>query len=177
MGNRSDRLRPTADAKPLRWTCGLCKNIGKGEELGYTRAPERKGIEEPCCLRRLLWQQSDFQESYDCPAISEMIKDRGQVCLFLPKFHPELNFIELVWARAKHELRKLLTGSSQEFLELVLSVLDKIRADVSYLQRCARHCYRYMDYYNQGMDTLQAQNAAKVYRSHRKVGAAAAVQV
>lgn len=47
-----------------------------------------------CCMARLLSQQDDFanQESM----LESFIKEKGHLCLFLPKFHCELNPIELV---------------------------------------------------------------------------------
>ena len=47
-----------------------------------------------CCMARLLSQQDDFvnQESM----LESFIKEKGHLCLFLPKFHCELNPIEMV---------------------------------------------------------------------------------
>jgi hypothetical protein len=47
-----------------------------------------------CCLARLLSQQDDFKNQ---PSMLEtLIKSRGHECIFLPKFHCELNPIEMV---------------------------------------------------------------------------------
>jgi len=47
-----------------------------------------------CCMARLLSKQDDFhsQESL----LEQRIKARGHICMFLPKFHCELNPIEMV---------------------------------------------------------------------------------
>jgi len=47
-----------------------------------------------CCMARLLSQQEDFinQESM----LETLIKSAGHECIFLPKFHCELNLIEMV---------------------------------------------------------------------------------
>jgi len=47
-----------------------------------------------CCMARLLSQQEDFvnQESM----LEKHIKAAGHECIFLPKFHCELNPIEMV---------------------------------------------------------------------------------
>ena len=49
---------------------------------------------QSCCMARLLSQQEDFvnQESM----IETLIKGAGHECIFLPKFHCELNPIEIV---------------------------------------------------------------------------------
>jgi hypothetical protein len=48
-----------------------------------------------CCMARLLSKQDDFrlQESL----LEKKIKGRGHICAFLPKFHCELNPIEMVF--------------------------------------------------------------------------------
>jgi len=47
-----------------------------------------------CCMARLLSQQEDFINQ---PSMLEtLIKDAGHECIFLPKFHCELNPIEMV---------------------------------------------------------------------------------
>ena len=47
----------------------------------------------PCCLARLLFSYYDFY--YQKSAIATLIKERGHKCIFLPKFHCELNPIEM----------------------------------------------------------------------------------
>jgi hypothetical protein len=46
-----------------------------------------------CCMARLLSKQDDFclQESL----LEQKIKSKGHLCVFLPKFHCELNPIEM----------------------------------------------------------------------------------
>jgi transposase len=50
---------------------------------------------DDCCMARLLSKQDDFrlQESL----LEQKFKARGHFCVFLPKFHCELNPIEMVW--------------------------------------------------------------------------------
>ena len=49
---------------------------------------------QDCCMARLLSQQEDFT---DQPSMLEtLIKGAGHECIFLPKFHCELNPIEMV---------------------------------------------------------------------------------
>ena len=47
-----------------------------------------------CCMAHLLSQQEDFQNQ---PSMLEtLIREKGHICIFLPKFHCELNPIEMV---------------------------------------------------------------------------------
>ena len=67
---------------------------------------------ENCCLARLLSQQEDFTNQ---PSMLEtLIKGAGHECIFLPKFHCELNPIEMVSNHLFFHLLKLsLTNSAQ----------------------------------------------------------------
>ena len=47
-----------------------------------------------CCMARLLSQQDDFCNQVSM--LEELIRSRGHECIFLPKFHCELNPIEMV---------------------------------------------------------------------------------
>lgn len=47
-----------------------------------------------CCMARLLSQQEDFANQIS--ELEKVIVDAGHLCLFLPKFHCELNPIEMV---------------------------------------------------------------------------------
>ena len=53
-----------------------------------------------CCMQWLLLLQDDFKN--EKPLLQLIIEGAGHTCLFLPKFHCELNPIELVWGQAKH---------------------------------------------------------------------------
>ena len=54
-------------------------------------------------LRMLINSLSDFQAQQS--RITELVQARGHLCMFLPKFHCELNFIELYWCLAKWHTR------------------------------------------------------------------------
>jgi hypothetical protein len=49
---------------------------------------------ERCCMARLMSKQDDFR--LQKPLLEEKITERGHLCVFLPKFHCELNPIEMV---------------------------------------------------------------------------------
>jgi hypothetical protein len=92
------RLKPqkmtteTGEAKGLKQTL---------EERGFNVTNKRVKCapvcpfeNEDCCMARLLSKQDDFVNQ---PSLLEQtIKDRGHLCVFLPKFHCELNPIEMV---------------------------------------------------------------------------------
>ena len=84
------------------------QDIGVREELNTLAetaelehvAPEVSEKNLYCCAKRALSMQRDFQE--EKPLLQHIIEDRGHRCLFLPKFHCELNAIELYWGFAKY---------------------------------------------------------------------------
>ena len=55
---------------------------------------------EWCCMQRVLSLQEDFATKKSM--IQHYVESRGHVCMFLPKFHCELNPIELLWGYAKY---------------------------------------------------------------------------
>jgi hypothetical protein len=57
-----------------------------------------------CCMYKVMSLQEDFVN--EKPQLQHDLEARGHVCLFLPKFHCELNPIKLVWGYAKY--RELL---------------------------------------------------------------------
>lgn len=82
----------TGEAKGLQQTLeerGF--NVGKMRSKCSPVCPFEN---EQCCMARLLSKQPDFlnQESL----LETKIKARGHLCIFLPKFHCELNPIEMV---------------------------------------------------------------------------------
>ncbi|KAG2753861.1 hypothetical protein P692DRAFT_201705046, partial [Suillus brevipes Sb2] len=100
-------------------------DISQAEEV--EAAPES----EWCCMYRVLSLQEDF--ATEKPMIQHYIESRGHVCMFLPKFHCELNPIELLWGYAKyHEI-------------LVPQCLDMCETLI--IRRFFRKTWRYMDAY------------------------------
>jgi hypothetical protein len=55
--------------------------------------------ETDCCMQRVLSLQQDFRD--EKPLLQLIIEKAGHKCLFLPKFHCELNPIEMVWSQLK----------------------------------------------------------------------------
>ncbi|KIK49712.1 hypothetical protein GYMLUDRAFT_253663 [Collybiopsis luxurians FD-317 M1] len=96
-----------------------------------------------CCMQRLLSSQPDFM--VEKPLLQIVIERRGHKCLFLPKFHCELNPIEMVWGQAKRRFREMADGTFPRAKVLVPESLDKVSAQN--IRRYFRHCDRYLDAY------------------------------
>ena len=57
-----------------------------------------------CCAKRILDLQPDFQEQKSL--VHETIEAAGHLCIMLPKYHCELNFIEFFWGAMKKYLHE-----------------------------------------------------------------------
>ncbi|KAF9258948.1 hypothetical protein L218DRAFT_1080196 [Marasmius fiardii PR-910] len=84
---------PGGKAKGLQWVL---------EEWGFSvRGMQTKckpvcpTSNTDCCVARLLSKQDDF--THQISMLETLIKELGHECLFLPKFHCELNPIEMYW--------------------------------------------------------------------------------
>jgi hypothetical protein len=133
-----------------------------------------------CCARRTLFCQPDFVQQKS--ALSELVKRRGHLCDFYPKYHCELNFIEQYWGAAK--LRYRNTPSTRSIAEMCINVklcLDAVPLEsicqsahspfllttsdffCSYANRSAR----FIDSYHQGLSGSEAAWANRRYHGHR----------
>ena len=78
-------------------------------------APEdnqRPNQSSTCCMRKVLSLQADFQA--EIPLLQQVIEAAGHKCYFLPKFHCELNPIEMYWGWVK--IREWLQHNGYEVL-------------------------------------------------------------
>jgi hypothetical protein len=72
-----------------------------GEDITQVQEPELSELASDwCCMFRVLSLQEDF--ATEKPMLQRYIKGRGHICMFLPKFHCELNPIKMVWGYMKY---------------------------------------------------------------------------
>jgi hypothetical protein len=133
----------------------------------YECAAEVEDLEcaRNCCMQRVLSLQPDFMNKK--PLLQLVIEKAGHKCLFLPKFHCELNPIEMVWGQTKRSkswtdilycksvitqfancfsgFRELTDGTFSCAKKLVPESLDHV--SISNIWKYFHHCYRYMDAY------------------------------
>ena len=86
------------------WRNGLighCKTCASESARGFQGLADDG--QKNCRMRKILLNEPDFLEQK--PLIEECITSRGHICVFYPKFHCELNFIELFWGYTKRKLR------------------------------------------------------------------------
>ena len=118
-----------------------------------------------CCAVRILSLQPDFLAQR--PLVREVIEDSGHKVIFYPKFHCELNFIEMFWDAAKCYTRNNCDYSFKGLEKTVPEALNSISLEII---RCyARRAWRFMDAYRKNLTGLEALYAVKKYRSHRRI--------
>jgi len=66
-------------------------------------------------------------EGWSCDVINEVLSDKGVKYYALPKYSPELNPIELVWAWLKQRLRK--TPLSKDLLTATTDILNSLTTE------------------------------------------------
>ena len=137
---------------------------------------------EKCCLARILSKQDDFQLQKSL--LKEKITERGNLCLFLPKFHCELNPIEMVcfhfipllsnsqyiqyWGWCKHRYRQVYKKTFADAKTTAHECLDGCPVNVI---RCFFNCsWRFMETYREGLTRKTAEWAVQKQKSHRRAG-------
>ena len=140
--------------------------IGKEESV---EVPLHMGFadEEACCLAYLLSQQPDFIAQQN--AIQEYIESRGHLCIFLPKYHPELNAIERYWSRIKLHTREHCDGTKQRTKKEADLALNGANNDLALIRRYFRTAWRWIDAYSRGLDGVLALFAVTKSKKHRGV--------
>jgi len=92
--------------KDIERRIALANAMGQDEAVSAEDIAEAEGEVPPiasdewCCMYSVLAHQEDFRS--ERPLIQVIIEDAGHVCLFLPRFHCELNPIEMLWGYAKY---------------------------------------------------------------------------
>lgn len=112
-----------------------------------------------------LSQKSGLEEIYD-----KFNTDNGTAyqCLFLPKFHPELNPIERCWGRMKYHIRRFSDGKLSTLIRLMREGLDpNINLPLSMIRRFIRLSFAYLIAYDKGLDVLQTEAWLRKQRKHR----------
>lgn len=144
---------------PLNAECEQCKTVKglhDGRETGR------------CCLRRICAKLPDFLA--EKPAIAKYLEERGHVCLFLPKFHCELNYIERIWGIMKNYLRSQQDdGDSRPQQVIMQEAYERIPLKTHRL--CAQSCVRMEGSYRGGLTGRVAAFAARIFSGHREVPA------
>ncbi|KIO17278.1 hypothetical protein M407DRAFT_16346 [Tulasnella calospora MUT 4182] len=144
---------------------GLLKESRLNAECpGFKCPPRANDIPASCCCRRVLFEQPDFRDQK--PELIELVEKRGHIAYFFPKYHCELNFIEMCWGAAKAHYRVQPPTSTEAEMEVnVIKSLDSVPLEK--MRRFSIRSARFIDAYRKGLDGAQAAWANKKYHGHR----------
>lgn len=117
----------------------------------------------------------DILSQFECfekkPKLQRVIEAYCHMCMFLPKFHCELNPVERVFSVIKRFVRERCTYKMDGLtknLSLALQCLN-----INQLRRFSHRCDRYIAAYSSGVPSKDMEDVVKCmkkkYKSHRKV--------
>ena len=81
---------------------------------------DERPLDSTCCMQKVLYEQADFCN--EKPLLQIVIEGAGHKCYFLPKFHCELNPIEMYYGWVEYHRSLFLNVS--EFLITLTKVFD-----------------------------------------------------
>jgi hypothetical protein len=141
-----------------------------------------------CCMARLLSHQEDFANQVSM--LEQVITEAGHLCLVLPKFHCELNPIEMVcnlfwllfnylllqyWGWAKYRYRQIEKNTFDQAKTAAFDCLDACPTDV--IRKFVNRSWCFMDAYRKGLTGDAAAWAVKQQKGHQKVSQRAMMQI
>jgi hypothetical protein len=123
-----------------------------------------------CCCQRIMASQPDFKSQKSL--VQEVIEEAGHLCIVLPKYHCELNFIEFFWGAVKRYLHEHCDMTFDTLKRNMSNALASVH--LSTIRRWEHRMHRWMDAYRDGLGTQDAQAkvkafSSKIYKSHRRV--------
>ena len=116
-----------------------------------------------CCAKRLLEIQPDFQEQNSL--IQEVIDAAGHLCIFLPKFHCKLNFIEYFWGAIKKYLRDHCDYKFATLQENLLKALKSVAVET--IRKWEHRMWHWLEAYDDGLAAREAQLHVQKFSSQR----------
>ncbi|PKY54915.1 hypothetical protein RhiirA4_474000 [Rhizophagus irregularis] len=116
---------------------------------------------------KIILEERGLWPSTGLKAYCEIIEAKSHKVIFYPKFHCELNYIEMYWGVAKRYARQQCDYSWTGLQRVVPLALDSV--PISHIRKYARKSARYMDCYRKGLDAKQAEYAVKKFKSHRMI--------
>lgn len=105
VGKCKECLKSQAKKDAERWVAEAevmgQEDLLAEDNITQAHAPESsEPVSNWCCMHRVLSLQDDFAN--EKPMLQHYVEGRRHICMFLPKFHCELNPIERLWGYAKY---------------------------------------------------------------------------
>eukprot|EP00904_Undaria_pinnatifida_P005939 jgi/Undpi1/2475/HiC_scaffold_13.g05854.m1 len=121
------------------------------------------GRRQRCCMERVFSDLRAFKVQLN--KVQQIFKDAGHVCIFLPKYRPELKSIERYWGYVKHVLRLHCEYSLTHMLEILPGALSGV--PLEHIRGC-RVVWLYVEAYDDGMVNFLRDRELKEWHTHRE---------
>lgn len=125
-------------------------------------------IKEACCASYVLANEPDFLEQEEW--LTEVVRGAGFEIIFYPKYHCELNFIEMLWGWIKSYHRRTCTYVYKDLKDALPTTLLETMP-LAFVRRASRYCFRFMSGYREGLQGPLLDFSMKKYSSHRSIPA------
>ena len=106
--------------------------------------------------------------------VDTVLTDCGHTCVFIPKFHCELNPIERVWSQSKRYTRAHCDYTVASLQRNIPLALQSVSAEniANYVRRCRNYMFAYLEGSAVGVELEEKIKVYKSvsYTSHRRVG-------
>ena len=100
----------------------------------------------------------------------EVVLGAGFEIIFYPKYHCELNFIEMLWGWIKSYHRRTCTYVYKDLKDALPTTLLETMP-LAFVRRASRYCFRFMSGYREGLQGPLLDFSMKKYSSHRSIPA------
>jgi hypothetical protein len=142
----------------LRFQCQHCKKNTSDDDRAEGL------ISAKCCASYVLSHEPDFLEQEEW--LTQAVHDAGFEIIFYPKYHCELNYIEMVWGWTKSHHRRNCTYNYKDLKEKLPCTLRDL-LPVAFVRKFSQKCLRFMSGYRQNLEGPLLDYAMKKYTSHR----------
>ena len=148
----------------LLFQCNWCKT--KTSDKIRAECLSQGLLTSKCCASYVLANEPDFLEQEEW--LTQVVHNAGFEIIFYPKYHCELNFIEMVWGWAKGHHRRHCTYNYKDLKDgLPITFLELL--PLAFVRRVFQHCLRFMSGYRQKLEGPLLDYAMRKYTSHRVV--------
>lgn len=145
--------------------------LSDGRQKGMRSVLEERDVDTARMKARDELRKFEDFNSDGIPIVEEMVTGRGHMCLFIPRFHCELNPIERCWCHAKRYTRAHSNGSIVRLRKIIPEGLASVSKEL--ISRFFTTCNDYEKAYADGHTCDTVDMRVKEYKSHRRVYVAA----
>ncbi|KAF8269296.1 hypothetical protein EI94DRAFT_1574630, partial [Lactarius quietus] len=108
-----------------------------------------------CCAKQILDLQPNFQAQKSL--VQETIENAGHICVFLSKYHCEINFIKYFWENCDYTFATLKLNMPKALASVPVELIRKWE----------HRSWRFIDAYSEGLDAHMAHLKVKAYSSQK----------